>query len=297
MKIETNTGIWKISPGEEGTGWEDCRKNGTIGIGWAHYTDLHDYTEQEIEEYTENEGFEKPGYVANQLIKFIFQIKKGHIIVAYSSPSTIYGIGIVEQKNWRFNENVSGKDYWLRNTRKVNWIEFSKIKIKYKKIISELGVRQSVKAIPKQFFIDEILPLIPKESNPNIYESIIRSEISQNIFPSIEEDEQSIFDLSYEEKKKLRFHKSFERNQKLSKEAKKIHGYTCMACGFNYEEKYGEIGEDYIEAHHLIPFAELNENTDLSPKKDVVVLCANCHRMIHRFEDTSNINKFKKLIK
>ena len=295
--IEIITGIWKISPGEEGKGWKDCRKNGTIGIGWAHDTDLHGYTKEEIEEYTEKKGFEKPGYVANQLIKFIFQIKKGHTIVAYSSPSTIYGIGVVEQKDWRFNKNVSSDNYWLRNTRKVNWIEFSKIKTKDKKIISELGVRQSVKTIPKQFFIDEILPLIPKESNPNIYESIIRSEISQNIFPSIEEDEQSIPDLSYEEKKKLRFHKSFERNQKLSKEAKKIHGYTCMACGFNYEEKYGEIGKDYIEAHHLIPFNQLDENTDLFPKKDVAVLCANCHRMIHRFEDTSNIKKFKKLIK
>ena len=293
MKIEPNTGIWKISPGEEGTGWEDCRKNGTIGIGWAHDTDLHDYTEEEIEEYTEKDGFEKPGYVANQLIKFIFQIKKGHIIVAYSSPSTIYGIGIVEQKNWKFNSSVKNNKYCLRNTRKVNWMEsFLPQKIDEEEVISELGVRQTIKSIPKKLFIDKILPLIPENSKTKIYDQIISSEISD--FPSVEEDE---VDLSFKEKKKLRLHKSFDRDPKLIKEAKKIHGYTCMACGFNYKEKYGEIGEDYIEAHHLIPFAELDINANLSPKKDVAVLCANCHRMIHRFEDTSNIEKFQKLIK
>ena len=293
IKIEIVTGFWKISPGEEGRGWKDCLKNGTVGIGWAHETDLHDYTEEEIEEYTEMEGFDKPGYVADQLSKFIFQIKTDHIIVAYSSPSTIYGIGIVEKNGWKYNKSVSRDTYWLRNTRKVNWINsFLPQKIDNEEVIAELGVRQTIKAIQKQFFIDKFFPLIPEDSKTKIYDMIISREISD--FPIIEEDE---LDLSFKEKKKLRLHKSFDRDPKLIKEAKKIHGYTCMACGFNYKEKYGEIGEDYIEAHHLISFAELDENTDLSPKKDVVVLCANCHRMIHRFEDTSNINKFKKLIK
>lgn len=293
IKIEIVTGFWKISPGKEGEGWKDCLKNGTIGIGWAHDTDLHDYTEEEIEEYTESKGIKIPGYVANQLSKFIFQIKKDHIIVAYSSPSTIYGIGIVEENIWEFNRSVEDKKYCLRNTRKVNWINsFLPQKIDNEEVIAELGVRQTIKAIQKQFFIDKILPLIPEDSKTKIYDLIIRSEISD--FPNIEEDE---LDLSFKEKKKLRLHKSLDRDPKLIKEAKKFHGYTCMACGFNYEEKYGEIGEDYIEAHHLIPFAELDENVDLSPKTDLVVLCANCHRMIHRFEDTSNIKKFKKLIK
>ena len=292
IKIEIVTGFWKISPGKGGEGWKDCRKNGTIGIGWAHETDLHSYTLEKIEKYTE-ERFKKPGYVANQLSKFILQIKKNHIIVAYSSPSTIYGIGIVEQKNWKFNSSVESNEYWLRNTRKVNWMDsFLPKKIGNEEVISELGVRQTIKAIPRKIFIDKILPFIPEDSKTKIYDLIISSEISD--FPSLEEDE---IDLNFKEKKKLRYHKSFDRDPKLIKSAKKEHGYTCMVCGFNYEDKYGEIGKNYIEAHHLIPFAELDENADLSPKKDVVVLCANCHRMIHRFEDTSNIKKFKKLIK
>ena len=108
MNNENNISIWKISPGEKGVGWEECLRNGTIGIGWAHEKNLHGLSENEIEEYTKTKylSTDKPGYIAKQLINFIFHIKKGHIIIAYSSPSTIYGIGIVEDDEWEYNKNV-----------------------------------------------------------------------------------------------------------------------------------------------------------------------------------------------
>ena len=124
----------------------------------------------------------------------------------------------------------------------------------------------------------------------------MQSKIIPHNYSGIEEDEQSILNEFFEEKKKLHLHKSVERNQKLSNEAKEIHGYTCMACGFNFNVKYGDIGKNYIEAHHLVPFSKLEENAKLSPKKDFAVLCANCHRMIHKFETTPNIEQFKKII-
>lgn len=47
------------------------------------------------------------------------------------------------------------------------------------------------------------------------------------------------------------------------------------------EAIYGELGTGYIEAHHKVPVAliEEGETTKLS---DLAALCANCHRMIHR---------------
>jgi 5-methylcytosine-specific restriction enzyme A len=81
---------------------------------------------------------------------------------------------------------------------------------------------------------------------------------------------------------KERWHKRTERNPKLVKETKEYHGTTCMVCGFNFEETYGEIGEGYIEAHHLTPFSELKGRpTQLDPKTDFAALCPNCHRMLH----------------
>jgi 5-methylcytosine-specific restriction protein A len=80
-----------------------------------------------------------------------------------------------------------------------------------------------------------------------------------------------------------RWHKRTERNPRLIRDAKRHHGSTCMVCGFNFEETYGEVGTGFIEAHHLTPFAELHGRpTRLDPTTDFAVVCSNCHRMLHR---------------
>ncbi len=55
----------------------------------------------------------------------------------------------------------------------------------------------------------------------------------------------------------------------------------CQACGFEFYERYGEIGRDYAQVHHLKPLNDLTKpsRTRLS---DLAVLCANCHVMVHR---------------
>lgn len=86
--------------------------------------------------------------------------------------------------------------------------------------------------------------------------------------------------------RKLRLHIYRERNSKLIRTAKeqfkKKNGTLfCEVCKFNYTEKYGELGEDYIEAHHTIPVSELEEGSK-TKLEDIALVCANCHRMLHR---------------
>ena len=67
--------------------------------------------------------------------------------------------------------------------------------------------------------------------------------------------------------------------------AKQHYGYLCMACGFNFEVIYGRLGHEYIECHHLNPLSERPGNEGkrtLTKIEEVAVLCANCHRMVHR---------------
>jgi 5-methylcytosine-specific restriction enzyme A len=40
-------------------------------------------------------------------------------------------------------------------------------------------------------------------------------------------------------------------------------------------------GKGYIEVHHMIPISEKGKRST-DPKTDLTVVCANCHRMIHR---------------
>ena len=61
---------------------------------------------------------------------------------------------------------------------------------------------------------------------------------------------------------------------------------SCAVCGFCFEEKYGDLGKDYIEIHHTEPVYQYSDEgleSFLSDAvKKVLPLCANCHRMIHR---------------
>lgn len=54
---------------------------------------------------------------------------------------------------------------------------------------------------------------------------------------------------------------------------------VCEVCGFDYEERYGPLGEDFIECHHAMPLADGEDRE--TTLDDLVLLCANCHRMIH----------------
>jgi 5-methylcytosine-specific restriction endonuclease McrA len=78
----------------------------------------------------------------------------------------------------------------------------------------------------------------------------------------------------------------FARNPRLAADAKAHHGSCCQACGFDFASRYGALGAGYAECHHLSPLSERPENgwtVELRTKlEDVAVLCANCHRMVHR---------------
>jgi len=96
-----------------------------------------------------------------------------------------------------------------------------------------------------------------------------------------------------EERRRYRNHRRIERNPKAAILAKKGKLPVCQACGFEFEKFYGKIGKDYIEAHHLIPLGTLNEGEaiEYDPENDFSLLCSNCHRMIHRQEDPSDVER------
>lgn len=73
-----------------------------------------------------------------------------------------------------------------------------------------------------------------------------------------------------------------ERNRELRQRCLQRYGYVCQVCGMNFEERYGDIGKDFIEVHHLNPIAQTDGEHALDPEIGLVPLCSNCHSMIHR---------------
>jgi 5-methylcytosine-specific restriction protein A len=150
-----------------------------------------------------------------------------------------------------------------------------------------------------------------KESVYEITETEIEDDLNQMLFLYsllVEHylySEQSMLDLIEDDETEyqdnliaIKHHKSIEKNPELARKVKEIHGYTCEVCGFNFEKTYSEIGKNYIEAHCLIPFPDLKgKESSLDLLNDFVVLCSNCHSMIHKFKKPWDIKAFKEYLK
>ncbi len=72
-----------------------------------------------------------------------------------------------------------------------------------------------------------------------------------------------------------------------------IKGFRCEACDWSIGEDEREVWGSSFELHHLAPVHELRENeARVLRVEDFAVLCASCHRAIHRTNFTSDIARF-----
>lgn len=101
--------------------------------------------------------------------------------------------------------------------------------------------------------------------------------------------------------------KVYERSSKLRQAAIKaftVNGViSCNCCNFNFDKFYGDkIGSGYIEIHHTKPIFKYEEQELQKFIKDaiknLVPVCSNCHRMIHRvWKHPLEISVLKKSIR
>lgn len=101
----------------------------------------------------------------------------------------------------------------------------------------------------------------------------------------------------YEGKKKFIYTTKYERSPENRRKAIEYHGLSCATCGFNFSKVYGSLGADYIEIHHIKPLFSTEEEIIVDPFKDLIPLCSNCHRMVHRHKnEILSISELKKII-
>jgi 5-methylcytosine-specific restriction enzyme A len=98
-----------------------------------------------------------------------------------------------------------------------------------------------------------------------------------------------------------RTHKNRERNQKVVKKKKerflKENGKLfCEACEFDFNMTYGSRGDGFIECHHIKHLSDI-DGTTKTKLSDLVLLCANCHRMIHRKKPWLSMEQLKILLR
>ena len=151
-----------------------------------------------------------------------------------------------------------------------------KVSLNYKELQNGLNTNRS-----KQIIVE---PKLPDQLQPSS-----SSEPAQNTFAVTEG------------RKKLAIHKERERNPKIVKQKKeqvlnKTGKLSCEVCNFDFVSIYGELGNGFCEVHHKNPLAKVDNETQTS-LEDLAIVCANCHRMIHRSQPMIDIERLKSRIK
>ena len=76
---------------------------------------------------------------------------------------------------------------------------------------------------------------------------------------------------------------TYERNQLAKDECLNHYGYNCQICGTNFEDKYGEVGKNFIHVHHVEFISSFGGiEHEIEPIKGLIPVCPNCHAMLHR---------------
>lgn len=92
-------------------------------------------------------------------------------------------------------------------------------------------------------------------------------------------------------------HRLRERNAQLvaAKKADVLHRLgrlACEVCAFDFEQQYGALGAGFAECHHTVPLSGL-EGSRTTRLNDLSVVCANCHRMLHRQRPWPTISQLR----
>lgn len=98
-----------------------------------------------------------------------------------------------------------------------------------------------------------------------------------------------------------RIHIARERSKKIVSIKKRAvltqtGSLACEACGFDFKKTYGDIGDGFAECHHVKPVSELRSG-DVTKLDDLIMLCSNCHRMIHRTRPWRTVSELKAILK
>lgn len=103
--------------------------------------------------------------------------------------------------------------------------------------------------------------------------------------------------VGFENRKIVAQHIRRERSQKLARMAKTRDGFSCRVCQFNFADTYGELGRGFAESHHLVPLSSLRRRIQ-TRVKDLITVCANCHRMLHQMDGyPSDVKRLRRSVR
>lgn len=89
---------------------------------------------------------------------------------------------------------------------------------------------------------------------------------------------------------------AFERSTAARARCIAHYGTSCVVCGFNASESYGDQVAGLIHVHHIRPLAEIGESYAVDPVADLRPVCPNCHAVIHSRNPAYSIEEVADLL-
>lgn len=138
-------------------------------------------------------------------------------------------------------------------------------------------------------------------SKPALCAQVARTILAAvNDLEKTDDDETDDDDIEAEEGAVVaKMHRRRERNRKIVQKKKSAamksgNGLRCEACHIQFRDVYGNRGDSFIECHHIKPVHTMKpgEKTKLS---DLILLCSNCHRMVHANRDWFTLEQLQAL--
>ena len=90
---------------------------------------------------------------------------------------------------------------------------------------------------------------------------------------------------------------AYERSPRARAECIEHYGAKCCVCDFDFEGVYGkELGAGFIHVHHIVDLAQIGEEYEVNPIKDLRPVCPNCHSMLHKRKPAMHPDELRRII-
>lgn len=271
-------------------------KEGYIGIDIVDYTNRYSesfthWTKKDINDYSNevaNHNNNDKSNWGKTILNFRDIINVSDIVLVRKGQTPIALVEVLG--DYKFDEKTSDI-IWFRHKRKIRLL---------------MTYSEYMKASPEHSFSTQAMGTLTKVNLQNLkaetnigisnwYKFILESSGDK---PKVADDIESY---TSEGKSVLSKHIRYERNNSFIRKIKEKalldnKMLNCQVCGFSFYANYGEIGQGFIEAHHLAPLNENGGEAVLTKREDIALVCSNCHRMLHRGNPTFSIEELSSLL-
>lgn len=219
----------------------------------------------------------------------------GDVLLVYTAaPQSriTYQLNVIKA-NLSSSEYIDDEKYWnnrqdylnkIANTKRIAIFELVRRIPSDERLTHDNLIKHGLKTVQvthrlKGELLDYILSVLP-----DVY--------SYRIFPD-EVDEKKVMN---EGALTRVYVNRYERNPQARRKCIELKGCKCAVCGFDFEEKYGDMGQGFIHIHHITPISSIKKDYQIDYEHELVPLCPNCHAMIHRKDPPYTVDELKTII-